>query len=135
MPLLFLIVSTKDNSVFSITPSAKTVSGFIAGSTFNVTLDYGETILVKADNAGDLSGSTVVSKDGCEKFVVFAGSKCSQSEYSSGNCAGCDHLYTQLIPVSHYGKQFYLAPFALQAGNYVAKVTASEDNTIILMMA
>ena len=58
----------------------------------------GKTILVKADNAGDLSGSTVVSKDGCEKFVVFAGSKCSQSEYSSGNCAGCDHLYTQLIP-------------------------------------
>lgn len=129
----FLIVSTRDNTEFSITPSVKTVSGFPANSPFSVTLDYGETILIQADNAGDLSGSTVVSKKGCDEFVVFAGSKCSQSEYNSGSCTGCDHLFSHLVPVSHYGTKFYLAPFAMQAGNYVAKVTASEDNTIIIL--
>jgi len=129
----FLIVSTQDNAEYDITPSVKTASGFNANSTVSVTLDRGETLLVKADNEGDLSGSTVVSKKGCEAFVVFTGSKCSQSEYNSGSCTGCDHLYEQLLPVSHYGTQFYLAPFAAQPGNYVAKITASQDNTDVLI--
>lgn len=129
----FVVVSTEDNSEFSITPSAKTVSGFIANSTFFITLDKGETISVKADNEGDLSGSIIESRNGCDRFVVFSGSKCSQSEYNSSSCTGCDHLYTHLLPVSHYGDTFYLAPFANQGGNYVAKITASQNATDVFI--
>lgn len=130
----FVIVSSKDNSQLSITPSAKTASGFSANSVINVTLNRGESFLVQAANGGDLSGSTIKSKNGCDKFVVFTGSKAAQSDTNqSTGCTGRDHLYSQLLPISHYGNTYYIAPFANQLGNYVVKITASEDNTQVFI--
>lgn len=128
----FLVISTKDNTSLKITPTAQTISGSSANNPFNIILDKGQSFLVVAADDGDLSGSTIVSNSGCDKFVVFSGSKSAQSDYSPF-CTGGDHLFSQCSPMSHFGNDFVLMPFNNQPGNYLVKITAAEDNTDIII--
>lgn len=129
----FTIVSPNDNTEVEVKLSAPTVSGFMAGSTFSIILDKGETITVRAKDNEDLSGTTIKAKDSCDRFLVFTGSRCSQSDYNSSTCTGCDHLFSQLVPVSHFGEEFIIMPFQNQPGNYTVKVTAAQDGTDVFI--
>lgn len=129
----FTIVSPQDNTELEINVSAPTVSGNAKGSTFSVTLNEGETLTVRAKDNEDLSGTTIKAKNNCDKFLVFTGSRCSQSNYNSSTCTGCDHLFSQLIPISHFGTKFHIVPFFNQSANYTVKVTAYKDATDIII--
>ena len=45
----FLIVATEDNTEIAITPTVNTLGGHLAGETFTITMNAGETFLVSVD--------------------------------------------------------------------------------------
>ena len=127
----FLVVATEDGTVIDITPSGNTNDGRIAGETFQITLDAGQTYQVQSED-DDLTGSRVVSvggaAGGCQKIAVFGGNQWT-------NVGGCgdarDHLIEQMFPVSTWGEKFLYVPYATRFGGDYVKIVASEDETRI----
>lgn len=105
----FVIVATENNTVIDITPTCQTSEGKPANSTFSVTLDKGETYMVKAGtNKLDLSGTLIQAKD-CKKIALFSGANRSVIRY--GSCASSfDQLYEQMMPINLWGKKFIVIP-------------------------
>ena len=55
-----MVVATQDGTIIEITPTEDTMSGELAGDTFTIYLNAGETYMVQTDVAqGDLTGSLV----------------------------------------------------------------------------
>ncbi|MBI2967754.1 MAG: PKD domain-containing protein [Bacteroidetes bacterium] len=109
----FLIVAAFDNTLIEITPSVATNGGRPAGVPFQITLNAGETYLVKA--GGDLTGTHVEGLDngsGCYNFAIFAGNICTGVE-----CPYCDHLYEQNFPVEAWGMEFVTIPYLTRSAD------------------
>ncbi len=128
----FAIVATENNTVIDISPTAATSGGAAANSTFQITLQKGETYQVKAStNKLDLTGTLIRAQD-CKKIAVFSGSNRSMINY--GSCqASFDHLYEQMMPIELWGKKFIVIPTIYQAGKPrkadLIKVVASVAST------
>lgn len=105
----FAVVATENSTVVEITPSVATAGGNAAGVKFSVTLQKGETYMVKANtNKLDLSGTLVQAKD-CKKIALFSGS--TRSAITFGSCAASyDQLYEQMMPTNMWGKKFIVIP-------------------------
>ena len=71
----FIIVSIEDSTEISITPSVNTLRGKPANVPFSITLNKGETYQVKAQDTGDLTGTSVKSIKG--SCAVFSGARCA----------------------------------------------------------
>ncbi len=124
-PSEFIIVAIEDDTQISVTVSDNTKGGRDPGSTFQITLDAGETYQVQsAGGSDDLTGSHVV---GDKDFAVFAG--CRWSEVPAG-CGYRDNLLEQMYAVSTWGRQFVAAPFAHMNYNKF-RIMAAEDNTSV----
>lgn len=106
-----VVVATADSTVVTITPSVLTEGGNPAGVPFSVVLDAGQSIQVKADDeADDLTGTVIdaTSAGTCSGVAVFGGVRCTQVPL---NCAACNHLYEQMIPVDRWGLEHYTVGF------------------------
>ena len=124
-PSEFLIVAAYDETIISITVNETTKGGRSAGTTFDVTLDAGQTYQVQTNTASsDFTGSFV---SGDKDFVLFSGN--AWTEVPQG-CSARDNLVEQMYPVSTWGKQFVTVPNANV--NYdVFRLLAAQDNTQI----
>ncbi|NVJ47383.1 MAG: gliding motility-associated C-terminal domain-containing protein [Cytophagia bacterium] len=128
-----LVVAVQDGTEVEIIPSVRTVGGKAAGIPFTVTMDAGETYLIKSEStSGDLSGTYVRSisfnSDDCKNIAVFGGNVFT----NVGGCgAARDHLLEQMFPISTWGKNFLYVPYETRQGGDYVKIIASEDNTTI----
>ena len=126
----FLIVSIADSTQVLITPSVTTQNGKPAGVPFEIILQKNETYQVKS--RGDLTGTKVIgiNKGGCQPLALFAG-----NEYTKvGQCNhpdGHDHLFSQMYPVSTWGRNFVFADFETRTGGDMVKILAAEDQTTV----
>ena len=127
----FSIVSPYDNNVVTITPRDQTVNGNPAGVPFSVTLNQGQTYLVRgrmsnaysADQTGSFISSTL-------PVAVFSGSSCASVPQ---NIPACDHLVEQIPPISTWGKTFVTRPLETRTGGDTWRFLASQDNTQLVI--
>lgn len=122
-PSQFLIVATEDETNITGTLSSNSMNGGNAGSTFNITLNAGETYQVMGrDPEDDLSGSFLT---GDKNFSLFCGSK-----YTALSClrSGRDNLLEQALPIETWGDRFVSAPFQ-ESYNDIFRILAAENNT------
>ena len=133
----FAIVATEDNTTIDITPTVATAGGNAANTTFSITLDKGETYLVKANtNKLDLSGTLIQAKD-CKKIAVFSGSTRSSILYGANNScqSSYDQLYEQMMPINMWGKKFICIPTIYQKNKQrkadMVRVVASQNSTTV----
>lgn len=125
----FMVVATQDGTEVSITPSTTTTAGHAPNVPFTVSLNAGQTYQVQALNGlTDLTGTTIVgtaNSGSCRPFAVFGGSMCAVV-----NCAACDHVNEQMIPVNTWGSSFHTVPLGnLSAWGY--RILANENNTSV----
>ncbi len=131
----FAIVATENSTTIDITPSCATMGGNPANTTFTITLQKGETYMVKANtNKLDLSGTLVQARD-CKKIAVFGGSNRSAILYGSCGMASYDQLYEQLFPINMWGKKFICIPTLYAKGKQrkadMVKIVASQNSTTV----
>jgi gliding motility-associated-like protein len=125
----FQIVATEANTVVQYQLRR---NGVLDATATTATLNNPGDVL-QIQNAQDLTGSVIESiasgTGGCKKIAVFSGSSalaigrlgCSPTSY--------DPLLQQCYPVTSWGKNFGIVPFANNSSGYHLRVTASEDNT------
>lgn len=124
-PSEFLIVATQDETTITITVNDRTRQGKAPGSTFNITLNQGQTYQVQAQvGSGDLTGSHI---KGDKDFAVFGGNKWTQVPR---NCEARDNLLEQMYPLATWGKLFVTVPNDKVLYD-VFRVLAAEDNTVV----
>ena len=125
----FLIVATEDNTIVQITPSTATMGGHAAGSTFEVTLNAGQTYQVRSNSTyqSDLSGSRVTASDG-KKIAVFNGNNLTRVPVTARNDADC--IFEQAMPVRSWGKKFVVTSSLDRSEDYVKITSAANGNEI-----
>lgn len=134
-----LIVATEDETEIEIIPACDVESGANAGVAFTISLDEGQTYMLRAVGVQDLTGTTVrgtESSGTCRPFAVFAGSGCSNAP---STCGACDHTYEQNFPTPLWGSEYYATPWVFfdNPGNqgtnetYGLRFLASVDNTVV----
>lgn len=127
----FAIVSPYDNNVVTITPRDLTVSGNPAGVPFSVTLNQGQTYLVRgrlnnsfsADQTGSVVSSTL-------PVAVFSGSSCASVPQ---NFAACDHLISHIPPISTWGKTFVTRPLQTRLNGDTWRFLSSQNGTQLFL--
>ena len=95
----------------------------LMGATRNITLQEGETFLVKSQH--DLTGLLVSSNN---PLAMISGHECTNVPTSTG---ACDHLVEQIPPVSSWGRKFATAPLKGRQAYDVFRILASEDFTMV----
>ncbi|HET6243383.1 MAG: gliding motility-associated C-terminal domain-containing protein [Bacteroidetes bacterium] len=120
-----LIVAATDNTIIDIIPSVNTINGNASGVEFSITLNAGQTYLLKSSNGTDISGTQIKAKELCNPFAVFSGAKIANIPT---NCVAADHIFHQMLPVDYWGKNYLVTPLN---GFYSLRMIASEDNTAI----
>ncbi|GAA3955922.1 T9SS type A sorting domain-containing protein [Hymenobacter algoricola] len=120
----FNVVATVDGTVVTITPSV-TTDGRTANVPYNITLNQGQTYLLKNTGAypTDLSGSFITST---QPIAVFGGNKCANVPH---NHAACDHLVEQLPPTTAWGKNFVSVPLKTRLNGDTFRFLASVNGT------
>jgi hypothetical protein len=100
---------------------------------FQVTLNKGQLYRAQAQDSQSFAGTKIWNTSGCKKFAVFEGAMCSFVDYNNTSCRGCDHLYNQTIPLQYLGNDYTTIPFQGNLDGYNYQVTATEDNTNIIV--
>lgn len=119
------LVATKDNTVITITPHARTTDDRVKNVAYNILLQTGQSYqLSSQDEGGDFSGTHIRAD---QPIAVFAGHVCANVPM---NNSWCDHLVEQQRPVSNWGTQFAITKADGQQGNRVM-LTAKDNNTVI----
>ena len=122
-------VATEDfTELEMVLPCATSSGGYKEGDTLKISLDEGETFLLKSEKGDDLSGMRVVSNG--HPFAVFQGTECA---YIPSECTGCDHLYEQTLPLMMWDQQYVIVPTAKHTKGDRAIVTANFDNTEVTL--
>ncbi|MEZ4805678.1 MAG: hypothetical protein R2852_09405 [Bacteroidia bacterium] len=92
---LFSIVAIDDSVQINILPTADSKYNLVKNTPFTILLRKGQVYYEQANDSQSFSGTKIWNSNGCKRFSVFEGAKCSYVDYSSSNCRGCDHLYNQ----------------------------------------
>ncbi|MBO4513988.1 MAG: carboxypeptidase regulatory-like domain-containing protein, partial [Victivallales bacterium] len=124
--LQFSLTALEDDTVATVTPASPLSTGQVAGESFDVVLQKGQSVLYTSTNGNDLTGSLIVAN---KSLAVFSGAQCSNVPQ---NVTACDHLFTQLPPVQHWASEYIVAETANTgtAGNLV-RILAHTDDTQI----
>ncbi|MES2629656.1 MAG: T9SS type B sorting domain-containing protein [Bacteroidota bacterium] len=132
-PAEFIVVGTEDNTLVTIVPSQPTAY-HPKGDTIRVTLNRGETYLVKAkvestsllgittySTTYDLTGTQVTAD---KKIGLIGGSMCAYipGMTSADKCESCDHLLEMLLPPHSWGREFYTTDFEFKPGDDVIRL-------------
>jgi len=123
-----LIVATEDNTEIDIIPAVNTLGGKLAGNTYTINLNAGETYQIKGNGTIDITGTIIkaTSNSGtCRPFAVFSGNICVNIPKG---CQACDALYEQEYPIAIWGKDYLISPFNF-ASSYTYRVLANVDGT------
>ncbi|MBK8557855.1 MAG: gliding motility-associated C-terminal domain-containing protein [Lewinellaceae bacterium] len=125
-PSEFVVVGMEDDTKVDITLSSDTKGGKVAGSTFSVVLNAGQTYQVQsADGAtGDMTGTYIHGDKPCN---VFAGARWTEVPVG---CGTRDNLLEQMYPVETWGKQFVTVPHFNMPYD-VFRILAAEDQTVV----
>lgn len=120
------IVGTQAGTVVTITPTV-TAGPRVAGVPFNITLNQGDTFLLRSTLAApaDLSGTIITAT---APIAVYGGHQCAN--IPSGVVA-CDHIVEQLPPTSTWGKSFVTMPLATRNGGDTFRILASTNGTVV----
>ena len=124
-----IIVATEDNTVVSITPSNDVV-GHTSGVTYTVTLNRGETYMIKAIGLGtaDRFGGTEVTST---KPIAITIADDSIENSSYGGCK--DIIGDQTIPLDQLGTEYILVKGFLGSNPDRIYVLGTEDNTDVMV--
>jgi hypothetical protein len=122
----FGIVATENGTTVTITPTA-TTDGHTAGVPYNVSLNQGQTYLLRntAPYPSDLTGSVITSD---HPIAVFGGHQCANIP---NGYFYCDHIVEELPPTSAWGKNFVTIPLKTRLNGDTYRFLASTDNTTI----
>lgn len=130
---LFSVIALDDSCLIHIMPSADSRYNLVKGNLYTRWLRKGEVYFEQAADSQSFAGTRIWNTNGCKRFSVFEGARCSYVDYSSSNCRGCDHLYNQTRPMQYQGKSFTTIPFSGMQGGYYFQVVASENNTSLMV--
>ncbi len=130
---LFSVVAIDDSCFINVMPSADSKYNLVKNTHFGIWLRKGQVYYEQASDSQSFAGTRIWNSNGCKRFVVYEGAKCSYVDYSSGNCRGCDHLYNQSRPLQYLGKSFTTIPFSGMNGGYYYQVVATENNTTLFL--
>lgn len=128
---LFSVVAIDDSCYINVMPTADSKYNLVKNTPFGIWLRKGQVYHEQALDSQSFAGTHVWNSNGCKRFAVFEGAKCSYVDYSTPNCRGCDHLYNQTRPVQYLGKSFTTLPYETIDGGYYYQIVATENNTII----
>jgi len=128
----FLIVASQDNTLVKLTPKRNTEKGNLAGISFSITLNKGQSYQVQSSNTDgtgkeDLTGSFVVAD---KPIAFFSGSKATTIPFSGYTNYSYDHLFEQIPPTSTWGKEFYVVPLKFRSKD-TYRILAAENATVV----
>ena len=124
----FLIVSPKDSTRIEITPTATTEQGKIPNVPFNITLQRGQTYMVRS--TGDLTGSRVksVGTAFCNPIAVFS----SSPQTTVGNCTPSNFLWEQIPPDAVLGTGYVIPKYPNTSGSIIRAMAIYPETQIRL---
>ncbi len=134
---MFAVTATENSTTVTIIPSVPVVADTVRpqGVPIVRTLNKGQTLFMRSANmgaSGDLSGTRIASLN-CKKIAVFQGNELTFVPNDT-NGAG-DHIYSQAMPVSAWGKEFVVTNTIIDLGLSrsadVVRITASQNNTVV----
>ncbi len=105
IPSEAMIIGVEDNTQIEITPSINTAGSMLAGMTYTITLDEGETYMFYTPS--DMTGTRIQTTDPAVKFAVLSGVQCANVPTT---CTACDHIYEEILPIETWGKSFFCTP-------------------------
>lgn len=128
-PANIAIVATEDGTELSmVLPCVVTNLSLPVGSPFTITLNEGESLLLRADQGDDFSGMEIHSEG--KPFALFQGCESGQVGDNSAS-AGSEHLYEQALPLTLWGTEFVVdATLGRTEGDRVL-VSAGEDDCTV----
>ena len=125
-PANIAIVATEDGTEISmVLPCTVTGLDLPVGSTFSVTLDAGQSVMMRADNGSDFSGMEVVSN--CKPFALFQGCAAGRVGDNSNN-TGRDHFMELAVAPSMWGTEFVADASLNRSEGDRILITAGSDN-------
>ncbi len=125
----FVVVATEDATSVTVTPTVITAGDHTADQPFTISLNKGQTLLVKSKErvqttaSVDLSGSTICAD---KPVAVFNGNVLTKIPNRGAYSA--NHAFEQLIPQTLWGKEFFVSLAAGTKRNMV-QITASVNGT------
>ncbi|HTN05160.1 T9SS type A sorting domain-containing protein [Agriterribacter sp.] len=122
----FGIVATQNATTVTITPTV-TTNGRLAGIPYTITLNQGQTYLLRNTDAApqDLSGTLITSN---KPIAVFGGMQCANIPMGY---VACDHIIEQLPPATAWGKNFISVPLKTRTKGDTFRFLASANNTTV----
>ncbi|MBL8003582.1 MAG: IgGFc-binding protein, partial [Candidatus Kapabacteria bacterium] len=131
----FLIVATEDSTEIEILPSQNTEKGKPKGVPFYITLQKGQTYLVRS-LFDDLTGSKIISKGPeCKPFAVFVGSPSTTiAKTDNPFFQNKNTLLEQLPPTEIAGKRYIIERNNDGPNNFYStiRILAINDSTQII---
>ena len=132
----FKIIATEDNTDIEVIPKAETKQGNLPNVPFTITLNKGESYLIKAKyflegEEGDLTGSKITAT---KPIAVFSGNIRSRVD---SDWVGSNHHFEQLPSIETWGTSFIALPDVIGTTTPVLrsasrfKMIAQKDGTII----
>ncbi len=128
---LFGVVAIDDSCLINVMPTAE--SDFMrkpANVPYKFWLRKGAMYMVKALDSQSFAGTRIWNSNGCKKFAVFEGARCSFVDYTT-ECKGCDHLYNQSKPIQNLGKEYITIPFTNLSKGYMVQIVAPSNATTV----
>ncbi|MBL8005267.1 MAG: PKD domain-containing protein, partial [Candidatus Kapabacteria bacterium] len=124
----FLIVAPYDSTRIEITPTATTEYGKLPNIPFTITLQRGQTYLVRSN--GDLTGSRVraIGEKNCFPIAVFT----SSPQTSVGECPPNNFLWEQIPPDAVVGSGYVIPKYPKTYGSII-RALAVHNGTQIRM--
>lgn len=122
-PTTILVVSPSNGNVVTFTTPCATLAGSAANTPFSVTLNQGQTYMVRA--SCDLTGARVTST---APLQVFSHSRCSQIPTGSSYC---DCIWTSSLPTNYWNTQYALGPLGGRNNTDRYRITAMNNGTSV----
>lgn len=117
-PSGLLFVATEDSTVIRFYNQP---SGFPDSITLNRFQVY---MIPYYNNATTIRAE---SRKDCKPFAVFFTNRCT----NVGGCSACDHIYTQMLPISKWSTQYIATPLLNQTVGYEYSIVALHDSTTV----
>jgi gliding motility-associated-like protein len=135
----YVIAADTGTTTVEIKPSANTIGGWVAGTTYTITLTQGQIYNVMgiySGNSGvDLTGSVVKSINtgtGCKKIGVFSGSG-RISITCNGSSSSSDNYMVQAVPKAAWGKKYLTVGTAPNMSNNFYRICVSDPTTVVTL--
>ncbi|MBK8494659.1 MAG: IgGFc-binding protein [Chitinophagaceae bacterium] len=140
-----MVAADTGTTTIEITPTGNTMGGWVAGTTYTVTLTQGQVYNVMGQMIStpfqcnpvctgyDLTGSLIRSVNtgsGCKKIAVFSGSG-RISITCNNNNSSSDNYMVQAMPKTAWGKKYLTTPANGNQANNIFRVCVSNPATIV----